>query len=109
METSNTWYESNIEEPIREIVKNLRNRGINTFCSCGHGMWIQCETYEEYDDSRTIYIVLAEMKFTTYRTIVFDNIVDGRRDKHIEIMFPDKNGNYYCTFQDNKDFIANVL
>jgi len=29
------WYE-NIEAPIRDIVKFLRNNGVNTECSCGY-------------------------------------------------------------------------
>ena len=37
------WYKENIEEPIRDIVKYLRNNGINTECSCGHEMYIQCQ------------------------------------------------------------------
>ncbi len=39
-----TWYETHIEEPIREIVKVLRDNGINTECSCGHEpRYIQCQ------------------------------------------------------------------
>jgi hypothetical protein len=37
------WYEEAIEEPIRDLVKYLRNSGINTECSCGHDMYIQCQ------------------------------------------------------------------
>lgn len=36
------WY-STIEEPVREIVRQLRDNGINTICSCGHEMWVQAE------------------------------------------------------------------
>lgn len=39
----NHWYEENIEEPIREIVKLLRDNGFNTECSCGHDMTVQCQ------------------------------------------------------------------
>jgi hypothetical protein len=35
------WYEENIEEPIRDVVKHLRDNGFNTECSCGHEMYIQ--------------------------------------------------------------------
>jgi hypothetical protein len=35
------WYEENIEEPIRDIVKLLRNNGFNTTCSCGHEMYVE--------------------------------------------------------------------
>jgi len=37
------WYEENIEAPLRDIIKYLRNNGINTECSCGHEMYIQCQ------------------------------------------------------------------
>ena len=36
------WY-LEIEEPVREIVKTLRDNGINTVCSCGHEMTIQTD------------------------------------------------------------------
>ena len=39
----NIWYEENIEEPVRDLVKYLRNRGLNTQCSCGHKMYINCD------------------------------------------------------------------
>ncbi len=96
------WYNC-IEEPIRDLVKMLRNNGINTFCSCGHGMWIQCETYEECNDLNTIYGVMCELKIKKYRTIVFDDIIDGFRYKHIEIQLPDENGEYYSRMVDNMD------
>lgn len=38
----NEFYE-NIEEPIRELVKILRDNGINTTCSCGHKMYIEAD------------------------------------------------------------------
>jgi hypothetical protein len=39
------WYAEKIEEPIRELVRVLRNNGINTTGSCGHEMYIQMEHY----------------------------------------------------------------
>ena len=99
------WYEEKIEEPIREIVRNLRNNGINTICSCGHGMWIQCETYQEYDDLNTIYNILIEMGIKDYIVNVFDMVQDGYRNKHLEIMIP-VDDQYYRRWEDNKDFIS---
>jgi len=37
------WYSENIEEPVRDLVKLLRDNGINTECSCGHKMYVQCQ------------------------------------------------------------------
>ena len=39
---SPTWYDENIEEPVREVVRLLRDNGFNTDCSCGHEMYVQC-------------------------------------------------------------------
>lgn len=36
------WYD-NIEPEVRDLVKYLRNNGINTECSCGHEKYIQCQ------------------------------------------------------------------
>ena len=37
------WYEENIEEGIRDVVRLLRDNGFNTECSCHHEMTIQCQ------------------------------------------------------------------
>ena len=37
------WYEDNIEEGLSELVKYLRNNGVNTLCSCEHDGYIQSE------------------------------------------------------------------
>jgi len=39
----NFWYKKNIEDPLKGIVRYLRNNGVNTECSCGHEMYIQCQ------------------------------------------------------------------
>ena len=38
-----TWYDKHIEGPLRDLVKYLRNNGINTECSCAHEGWVQCQ------------------------------------------------------------------
>jgi len=42
-EHGDTWLEEYIEEPVRDLVGFLRENGINTECSCGHNMYIQCQ------------------------------------------------------------------
>jgi hypothetical protein len=32
------WYEENIEEGVRDLVRLLRDNGFNTTCSCHHDM-----------------------------------------------------------------------
>ena len=51
--TIKDWYERNIEEPIRPLFCLLRDNGINTVCSCGHEMYVECEYYHE--DLKDIY------------------------------------------------------
>lgn len=97
-----SWYEC-IEEPLREIVFRLRNAGINTECSCGHGRYIQCQSLEQYTELNTIYNVLVEMGIKNYRVIVFDFLEDGHRRTHLEISLPDANGQYYWQMADNPD------
>lgn len=36
------WYELKIEEPLRGLVRHLRNNGVNTTISCAHEMYICC-------------------------------------------------------------------
>lgn len=102
------WYENSIEEPIREIVKELRNNGINSFCSCGHGMWIQCESYYEFEEAKVIYDVLVgKFGIKKYRTILIDEVDDGHRNKVLEIQIP-VDGKYYCrVMQDDPEFKGN--
>ena len=62
------WYEKNIEEPIRELVKLLRNNGINTICSCGHEMYCECETYGNfYDEAKGVYDLLVKNGYKHFR------------------------------------------
>ena len=35
------WYDDLIDEPVRDLVKILRNNGFNTTGSCGHEMNIE--------------------------------------------------------------------
>lgn len=39
------WYVENIEENLRDLVRFLRNNGVNTECSCHHAkpMYVQCQ------------------------------------------------------------------
>ena len=99
------WYKINIEKPTREIIKNLRNNGINTFCSCGHKLWIQCETYDPTEDLNTIFCVLVTMNIKQYRVNIFvDYDEKCKYNRVLEISFPDKNGIYYNEERDNPQF-----
>lgn len=41
----NFWYKENIEDPLKGIIRYLRNNGVNTESSCGHDMDIQCQYF----------------------------------------------------------------
>lgn len=59
------WYERKIEEPVRDLVRFLRNNGINTECSCGHDMYIQCQVFldgELQELHRLLYNYFNERK-----------------------------------------------
>lgn len=46
-EATDNWYDARIEKPLIDIVKYLRNNGINTECCCGHKNYIQCNYYPD--------------------------------------------------------------
>lgn len=47
----------NIEEPIRDVVKLLRDNGFNTTCSCGHEMYVEGDIVMDYELNR-LHILL---------------------------------------------------
>jgi len=87
------WYEQNIEPEVRELVRELRNNGINTFCSCGHEKYVECETYDPSEELKTVYNVMdklgiesyeAEIKATKdrvgYRTFMYITLTEPEKE-----------------------------
>lgn len=60
------WYEKAIEEPIRNLVKLLRDNGYNTFCSCGHDMYVEMEYYSTDEEIRRLYDLLVVNGYTDF-------------------------------------------
>jgi hypothetical protein len=87
------WYEQVIEEPIRNIVRILRNNGINTISSCGHRMWIECEVYDAEAELRKIYDALTEFGYYHYSAQVIDDISEMGRNRYIKIKINKNYGN----------------
>ena len=59
------WYDR-IEEPVRELVRVLRNNGFNTVCSCGHDLYVQM-AWDGYDEeTRDLYNLLHENGYTKF-------------------------------------------
>lgn len=72
------WYTEFIEEPVREIVKHLRNNGINTIQSCGHNMTIECVSSGDLTkELSVIYFLFEDLKVGKYR-------VEHKRTVHPE-------------------------
>lgn len=102
-----TFYDK-IESSIRPIVKALRDNGINTLCSCGHGMWIQCETYDATEELITVNTIITSLGITEYIVKISEYVKDENRRKFLEISFPDNGGNYYWRTVDNPDYTNNI-
>ena len=59
----NSEFYNAIEEPVRELVRRLRDSGINTTCSCGHEMYVQVDLVSDgflHTIHRTVYDWLVE-------------------------------------------------
>lgn len=67
------WYDI-IEEPVRELVRMLRDNGINTTCSCGHTMEIQAELSPDGEIERLhrlLFDFLSEHQMNVEYDLVF--------------------------------------
>ena len=62
----NDWIEC-VEEPLRNLVKMLRDNGFNTTYSCAHlpGPSIQMEFYDDNDITR-LFDILIENRYTRF-------------------------------------------
>ena len=84
-----SWYR-NIEEPVCNLVKLLRDNGFNTFCSCGHlpQPYIQMEWYEDEEVTR-LYNLLVENNYRNFRiTAIWEAYeLSIQRSRHLELSF----------------------
>lgn len=83
------WYEDKIEEPLRDLIKYLRNNGINTECSCAHSGNIQCQYFPDgaiYDIHRVLYNWFSERNEKINFTIVVEHkVIDGHQYSTLDI------------------------
>ena len=109
------WYDT-IEEPIRPLVKLLRDNGYNTFTSCGHNMWVGIR-WEQYVCPVDGFLeglkrLLKKNGYINYR--IFCEILHKGNGEHIEhaevvICIPKENGFYSETiFQQFNFSVANL-
>lgn len=81
------WYSENIEEPIRDLVRVLRNNGFNTESSCGHEMTVQCR-YLPDGELQRLHNLLFEM-YNNYTINTEIKCVDSKWYATIEIKIGD--------------------
>lgn len=82
------WYEENIEPEVREVVRLLRDNGINTVCSCGHEKTVQCE-YSNDGFVRNVDYLLFNTGYRNYTIDVHLNRDDGHIHSFLNITFRD--------------------
>lgn len=84
------WYVEYIEEPVRNLVKLLRNNGFNTVSSCGHEMYVQCE-YLVDGELQRLHNLLFNSGYRNYTITVHIQVMEGHLYQHFEIKLPNKN------------------
>jgi len=78
------WYEEYIEEPIRNLVKLLRDHGFNTECSCGHEMYVQCQ-YTLEGEIKRLHDLLFNSGYRNYEISILIKVMDGHQYPSMEI------------------------
>ena len=63
---------------LRDLVRRLRNEGINTTCSCGHEMWIEFDSNDPSADLRNIKTVLLELKLQNWKITIEEFDLGGQ-------------------------------
>lgn len=81
------WYDEHIEEPIKELVKLLRDNGFNTECSCGHDMYVQCQLMLDGDLKR-LHDLLFNNEYRDYKIEVYIECIDGYMYSSINVTLP---------------------
>ena len=70
------WYGAKIEPEIRRVVRALRDQGVNTTASCGHGMWV--EGAAEYgEESYSIVNLLAHLGYADFNLTLYHRCRSG--------------------------------
>lgn len=81
------WYEENIEEGVRDLVKLLRNNGFNTECSCHHDMYIQCQFMLD-GELMNLHNLLCNNGYENYEVTVQIKCVDLVPFTNLNIQLP---------------------
>ncbi len=87
------WYEREIEEPIRPLVKLLRDNGFNTVFSCGHEMY--CESEYCGQDLTRLSELLSENGYRQFEIVVRMGMNQkSRKYARFRIWLPKPNGEF---------------
>jgi hypothetical protein len=85
----NGWYEKKIEPEVRELVRLLRNNGVNTTCSCGHEMFIEASYIPDESIMETYRLICNHLHENhiprRFRAKWEVTVIDGSPFWHIEI------------------------
>ncbi len=85
------WYEEWIEQPIRDVVKLLRDNGFNTECSCGHEMYVQCQYLMDGDIHRLHQLIWHYLhnvgKPIDFEIAVLVRVMDGHAYSSLNVEF----------------------
>jgi len=86
------WYANTIEEPVRNLVKFLRNEGFNTESSCGHDMYVQCQYIPDGEIFRLhkslIYYLHSHKLPENYEINLTINVSNGKSYPFLKILLP---------------------
>lgn len=78
------WYAENIEPEVRDLVKLLRDHGVNTVSSCGHDLEIQADIYAD-NELRIIDTMLFNAGYWDYTITAYIERVNGHLHQFVEI------------------------
>ena len=71
-----SWYEENIEEGVRDVVRILRDNGFNTECSCHHDMQVMLSVHMDGEIQR-LHTLLYDNGFRNYSLQWSVNVKEG--------------------------------
>jgi predicted oxidoreductase len=87
------WYKENIEPGIRDLVRLLRDNGVNTECSCEHKMYIQFQVIPGNDAASVVDTILFNSGYTDYLIEITVQRLFGSLMAYGTVFFP-KDGDY---------------
>ncbi len=92
-----TWYSQHIEEGVRDIVRLLRDNGVNTESSCEHEGYIQCQYMLDgliWRIHTLLWNYLVEQgREVSFSIDVSHEVCSGHQHSRLEVRFPKPKSN----------------